>query len=386
MSALQPNTTLCNGKYKILKTLGQGGFGITYLAEMKVGGNFTPKVTVKEFFIRDEHYRDTDGMTVCCTKNAQKRTDIERWKKKFKRETELLKAVNDERVVKVIELFEENATVYYSMEYIDGCNMSQHVPKNGLSEYESVSLITKVANALKVLHNKKMLHLDLNPKNIMVRSNGEVVLIDFGLSKLYDENQQPINSSVSVGAQFPGFAPIEQEDFDGKFTPTLDIYALGANFYKMFTGENPPKASEILDKGFSSLKAKLTAHNVSDSLIAVVEKSLQPIKMNRYQTVDDFIKALESKSENVIDTIDDTQKTLEKLLNDLIQNKEYKRAYNLCLDYIDSGKCKDYALKRSSEITTLLRKQTNSRNITQVILVIIATILATIIGIATQLI
>ena len=391
MYELKPDTTLQNGVYKILKTIGQGGFGITYLAEMTeisatnsdILESKTIQVAVKEFFIKNEHVRNADGRTVYCTDNEEKKLDIDRWKKKFRREADALKSLNSPNVVKVIELFEENSTAYYSMEYIDGCNLYDYVPSGGLKESDSLALIKKVALALKVLHDKNMLHSDLNPKNIMRRSNGEIVLIDFGLTKLFDEDQNPINSSVSIPAAFPGFAPVEQANFDGSFAPTLDIYALGANMYRMLTGEKPQEAGELISN-FPSIRRKLTAKGVSEKTVAIVEKAMQPKKTDRFQSVSKFLDALNGKIVSPLPhppSSNENQKTLERLLNDLIVNKEYKQAYNLCLDYIDAGKCKDYALKRSSEITVLLRKQNNRKSTSQVILMIIISIVATILSI-----
>ena len=309
MYELAPNTTLCGGKYRIKSKIAQGGFGITYLAEMNIGGNMNINVAVKEFFIKQEHYRDANGITVCCSNNREKSIELDRWKKKFKRETEVMMSVCDSSIVKVIELFEENSTAYYSMEHIDGCNLDDYVPAHGFSEVDSIQLIADVARAVKVLHDRNILHLDLNPRNIMRRTDGSIVLIDFGLSKVYDEDHNLKNTSVTIGGFSPGFAPIEQEDFDGTFTPTLDIYALGANFYKMLTGEKPPKATKLM-MGLQPLEDKMKAKGISNKTIDIVTKAMQFQPTNRYQTIDDFLKALpKDKEPEIIETVEEETNT-----------------------------------------------------------------------------
>lgn len=326
-AGLKSGTTLQSGKYTILKTLGQGGFGITYLAEMRVGsGNMTIKIAIKEFFIKLEHFRGDNGCTVCCTNNELKKDEIERWKKKFKRETKVMKSVDDFRVVKIIDYFEENATAYYSMEYIEGCNLNEYVPINGLSEKDSLLLIEKVAQSLKVLHNKNILHLDLNPMNIMRRNDGSVVIIDFGLSKLYDEDLNLKSTSITIGAEFPGYAPLEQEDFDGTFTPTLDIYALGANLFKMLIGENPPISRKLV-YNFSLLRKKMTAKGVSSDTIGIVEKAMQSNPTERYQSVDDFLQALPVETDLTEVTVYDND------IDDVTgQYDKTQRAENVAID------------------------------------------------------
>ena len=344
MNELQQNTKLYNGKYKIQSTIGQGGFGITYLAKMKKQGTMTLDVAIKEFFIKSEHYRDKNGKTVCCSENKDKQNDINFWKTKFEKECDLLLTIEDDRIVKVIERFAENDTVYYSMEYIEGCNLYHTVKEGGYSEQDAIFLIIKIAEALNVLHKNKIVHLDLNPKNIMVRKNGEIVLIDFGLSKVYDKNDV-VQSSVNIGAHYPGFAPIEQTIFKKGFTATLDIYALGANFYRLLTGENPPEAEVILAEGFDSLEQKLKNIGISKNIVNIVKKTLEPSPKDRFQTVDEFINALpKAKSEKVIIIETDEKSNRDTIIvkNDQIQESEPKE---------DTNSQKEETDKASSRVT-----------------------------------
>ena len=298
MDAL-PQGTILRGEhpYKIIKKLGQGTFGITYLATMsttiagKLGAIDTEvKVAIKEFFMRDINGRA--GTTVTC---GSKGGIYEDYKKKFIREARNLGKLQHPNIVKVVEDFEANNTVYFAMEYISGGNLDDYINNKGkLSEGETVRIAKQIGKALAFMHSKRMLHLDLKPGNIMMREDGTPVLIDFGLSKQYDQDGNP-ESSTTVGGGTPGYAPSEQADYqDGEgFPVTMDVYAFGGTIYKMLTGKRPPKASVILNNGFPD--DDLQECGVSDSLAACIAKAMAPMKKARYQTVKEFITAIEKE-------------------------------------------------------------------------------------------
>ena len=304
MSNINDNTlkqnTILYGKshtYTIERVLGQGSFGITYLAmtQVKVSGSLgeletTIQVAIKEFFMRDINGREEN--TVTCGSRGGVYYD---YKKKFSREAENLSKLNHPHIVKVLEYFEANNTVYYAMEYVDGGNLDTYIAQHkSLTEAESIEYAKQIGSALSYMHAHKMLHLDLKPGNIMLRKNKEAVLIDFGLSKQYDENGKP-ETSTTVGSGTPGYAPIEQSNYhEGKdFPATMDVYALGATMYKMLTGIRPPEASEILNDGFPAYE--LQKRQVSDSLIASIAKVMSAMKKDRPQSVAAFLSILENK-------------------------------------------------------------------------------------------
>lgn len=269
--------------YEIVKILGQGSFGITYLASVKMAGalgtiDANIKVAIKEFFMKEINGRE--GTTVT---SGSKDGLFEDYRRKFVREAKNLSKLRHPNIVNVLEAFETNNTCYYVMEYMDGGSLDELIAKrHGLSEEDTVKYSLQIASALAFMHSNKMLHLDLKPKNIMM-NNGNAVLIDFGLSKQYNGNGEP-ESSTTVGTGTPGYAPIEQANYqDGNgFPVTMDIYALGATMFKMLTGERPPIASDILNDGFPSQLLK----DKSQELAAVVEKAMQPMRKQRIQTVE----------------------------------------------------------------------------------------------------
>lgn len=260
MQHLQPNTTLQGGKYRIERVLGQGTFGITYLAttttkakavisgdlgEIEEEGEVIIKVAIKEFFMNDLNKRSSDGNRI----EESSSQLIKDYRKKFRREAENLSHLNHPNIVKVLEVFDANNTTYYAMRYINGQSLDEYISsKSKLNEKEALRIIKPIAEALQYMHDSKMLHLDLKPKNIMLDKNLKPYLIDFGLSKQYDENGDP-ESSTTIGLGTPGYAPIEQANYkqDGSFPATLDVYALGATLYKMITGKTPPDASTIFN-------------------------------------------------------------------------------------------------------------------------------------------
>lgn len=178
------------------------------------------------------------------------------------------------------------------MEFIEGKNLDDYIKQNEcLPEPETISIIKEVGNALEYMHSRKMLHLDIKPKNIMRKPDGTIYLIDFGLSKQFTDKGEP-ESSTSIGLGTPGYAPIEQSSYkqDGTFPATLDVYALGATMFKMLTGKRPPEATIILNKGFPSVE--LSNKGISDNTIYTIKAAMTSIKKERYQTIKAFVENL----------------------------------------------------------------------------------------------
>ncbi|MBR4440585.1 MAG: serine/threonine protein kinase [Bacteroidales bacterium] len=294
MYELAPNTKLQNGKYRIVKKLSQGTFGITYLAIMHEHGDgceMDIEIAIKEFFMKETNNREGDSLSVTGSESEL----FKKYREKFKTEANnLAKMSSFDDIVKIYDVFEENNTAYFAMEYIEGCNLDEYIAQCGkLSESQATDYIKAIAVALRHLHENNMLHLDLKPKNVMRRIGGKLFLIDFGLSKQYDNNGEA-ESSSTIGLGTPGYAPIEQANFKGGFEPTLDIYALGATFYKMLTGKSAPQSIDIFNTGFEPLKQKMESNGVSSKTISIVQKAMDLKKNNRYQNVNEFLNCFEA--------------------------------------------------------------------------------------------
>ena len=284
---LSSGTLLHGGTYKIEKVLGQGSFGITYLAEHTSLGK---KVAIKEFFMKELNSRGNDGSITGMSDGSLSHN----YGQKFKKEAINLSRLEHPNIVRVTDSFDENGTYYYVMDYIDGCNLNDYLKSNSVSQKEAVEIITDVAKAVMYMHEEKhVLHLDLKPGNIMRRKNdGHIFLIDFGLSKHFSNDGQP-ETSTTIGLGTAGYAPVEQSNQakNGEFRPTIDVYALGATLYKLLTGQTPPVASDLVSDD-ELLADSLAKYNVQGAIVGVIEKAMMPSVKKRTQSIRAFIDTL----------------------------------------------------------------------------------------------
>ena len=243
MQHLQSNTTLQGGKYRIERMLGQGGFGITYLARNTV---FDVNVAIKEFFMKDENGRDGNSVTM---PNTTKSELFNGQKEKFKKEAKRMFAIKNEHIIGVHDLFEENGTAYYVMDYIDGESLAARMKRTGIpmTENEVNNILHQILDALKVIHDNGIWHLDLKPANVMMDKAGNIKLIDFGASKQMNAQKGGATTSTAI-SYTNGYAPREQmeQNYD-KFGPWTDLYALGATIYNLLTKQRPPMPTDIDD-------------------------------------------------------------------------------------------------------------------------------------------
>lgn len=295
---LQKGISLQGGKYIIDSILGQGGFGITYLAT-QIGLN--RKVAIKEFFMKDFCERGDDSVTLTTTCTEKTKHSLESFRKKFKKEAQNIASLNHSGIVKVYDVFEENNTVYYVMEYLPGGSIKDKLDRQGsISPAEAQKYIVEVAEALDYLHNvqvevgggitSKMLHLDIKPSNIMLNVMGKAVLVDFGLSKRYDEKGNQ-TSDTPMGIS-EGYAPLEQYESGGmeQFTPATDLYALGATLFHMLTGKRPPRASVVMDKGLPELPK-----STPKALTIAVQQTMKPQRKQRIQNTTELLEILKTR-------------------------------------------------------------------------------------------
>ena len=288
---LLTGVTLQQGKYRIVRTLGRGGFGITYLAEQVLAKRM---VCIKEFFPKDYYKRDGDSQHISLSSDGFRET-MGRFKDKFLKEAQLIAGLDHPNIIRIHDLFEENGTAYYVMEYIDGESLHSLVSRRGaLSEADAKGYIEQLAAALSHIHAHDIAHLDVKPGNIMVQAkDNRAVLIDFGLSKHYDVGGAQ-TSSTPVGISH-GYAPMEQYQTGGvsTFSPGTDIYSMGATLYFLTVGKTPPTAAIVGEDGLGVLPSHL-----SESTRTAIERAMQLRRKDRPASVEEFLSLLHGASEN----------------------------------------------------------------------------------------
>ena len=265
-------------KYRIDRYIGSGGFGKTYEV---TNLEFEERMALKEFFMKGISEREEDSTTVSVSNNLNIGT-FNSQKEKFKKEARRLRRLHNPHIVQVHDLFEENGTAYYAMDFIDGESLSARLKKTGkpLSEAEALSVIRQVLDALETVHGQGIWHLDLKPANIMTDRDGVVKLIDFGASKQLSGNDGYTTTSSAM-CYTPGYAPTEQIDQKMELIgPWTDLYALGATLYKLLTSSEPPTVSEMQeDDAFSFPKG------VSEETKYLVRWMMTPRRQKRPQSV-----------------------------------------------------------------------------------------------------
>ena len=290
---LSSESSLQGGRYRIVRMLGSGGFGITYLGTQT---GLERNIVIKEFFMTDYCLRDeySNLLTVPTVSNVE---FVERFKDKFLKEARHIAQLKHPNIVNIIDVFEENGTAYYVMDFIEGGSLVEKVQREGsLPENVAKRYILQIADALNYIHQRYMNHLDVKPGNIMLSRNDNAILIDFGLSKQYDSQTGHQTSTTPVGISH-GYAPMEQYKEGGvsEFSPETDIYSLGATLYYLLTGARPPVSQEINEDGLplDQLKAK----NISWTTISAIINAMKPRRKERTHDINTFIAELNAGTE-----------------------------------------------------------------------------------------
>ncbi len=288
-NALKPGTLLTSGQqtYRVVKVLGAGGFGITYLVEAQIVEGDS---VMSFFYAMKEHF-----LSRCCERatgtskvlySNPVADEVQNSQRDFMAEAVRLQKLGSrhDNIVKVREIFEANNTAYYIMEYLQGDSLRQYVDKRGaLSEQEMLALTTPILDAVGFLHANRMTHLDIKPENIMLTPDptgkSRPVLIDFGLSKHYDGDGHPTSTIKTLGCS-DGYSPVEQYGGITTFSPTADIYALGATMAFCATGRVPKKATDMLPGDAAAYTAGL-----SPAVGNTINKMLEMNRSARPQSV-----------------------------------------------------------------------------------------------------
>ncbi|MBP2654739.1 MAG: hypothetical protein H6Q73_2308 [Firmicutes bacterium] len=279
-----PSATLLNGQYVIGRVLGQGGFGITYLA---LDQGLETKVAIKEYLPRDLAGRSPNGKTVSVY--SEKEQDLFRYgRDRFILEARTLAKFDHPNVVRVRSVFEENGTACLVMDYYDGMTLSDYIEQlkvNGekLPFRTAVDIMLQVMDGLKQVHDRTFLHRDIKPQNIYITKDGRPILLDFGAARTA-VGERSLSLSVIYT---PGFAPYEQYQRKGEQGPWTDVYACAATLYFLLTGVAPIDSIDRVTEDSLVSPGQLNSElPVEFSQVLVQAMAVRP--KERFQTIREF--------------------------------------------------------------------------------------------------
>lgn len=278
---LPAGALLKQGRYKIEKTLGEGGFGITYKGTDSAN---SLGVAIKELW-PEKAIRQ--GNTITWPNSITPQTKQQQLSK-FQLEANYLSRCVHPNIAKVYDWFEENNTAYIIMEFISGRSLYQvWKEENPLLEERVKRYIIEIASALKIVHSNNLLHRDIKPDNIIIDNQDRAVLIDFGATREFIANQSTNMTQVLTA----GYAPLEQYSAKGKRYPATDFYALCASMYELLTGELPPAATDRVSSETLTPPRQLRP-DLSPLIEQVILTAMRMKVEERFQTADQLIDAL----------------------------------------------------------------------------------------------
>lgn len=279
-------------EYQIEKPISEGGFSVVYLATHLPTRS---RVVIKEFFPVKYAKRIDTGRVETVTEEASRSFGM--GIKRFFNEGSALAKIKHENVVTVTHIFRANNTVYMVMEFEVGRDMRWYIKRKngGLSEKFLRTVFPEVLSGMAELHKNHILHLDIKPANILLRSGGHPLLIDFGAVK---HMKGAANLEVKGHTLTQGFAPIEQHNH-GNIGPWSDIYAIGATMYSCITGKPPPSAPERVKKDrLESVIRSFEKKGYSPALLEAINSSMKMDMTARPQTIEEFMEMLDVGTES----------------------------------------------------------------------------------------
>lgn len=294
MVFLVPGAKL-NGRYVIEHVIGQGGFGITYYARHEI---LDHAYAIKEFYISGYCSRNTTQHTVSLQGMSDDMYD--KYKQRFLDEAKTVFSLDHPNIVKVVDVFEENNTVYMVMPFIEGVSLQKMVENNGgpLPYELTVNYMGQLSDAVAYIHSKHILHRDIKPDNVLITPDNKVMLIDFGSAREFVNDKTQRHTSILT----QGYAPLEQYNSVSRKGNYTDIYALGGVYYFCLTGTTPVDATaRLLEAGTGDDPLKQPKDlnpNVTEEVNRTIMKAMELRPENRHQTVKEFQDDLLGRNES----------------------------------------------------------------------------------------
>ena len=280
-----PQRTILNNRYLVYKALGEGGFGITYLAWDLSSGI---KTAIKEYYPSGYVNRVPKSNQVIIN-SKQNQAASNRGLKRFIDEAKILARIKTlPGIVSVRDFFSANGTAYIVMEFLDGISLKKYMQRKGgrITTDEVLTILRPVMESLIQVHDMSLIHRDISPDNIIITKYNEVKLIDFGAAKQSNLD----GKSLSIVLK-QGFAPEEQYRTHGEQGGWTDIYALGVSIYYCITGKLPPESIQRMYKDTIIKPSELNA-TITPTQETALMKSLAVYSKNRYQSMEQMIKGL----------------------------------------------------------------------------------------------
>jgi len=288
---LQPNTIL-NARFLAGEAIGEGGFGITYIAKDCL---LDLTVAIKEYYPRNCVSRDnTTHETVQVSSGESERLFFQKGKDRFLSEARVLAKLSHERgTVQVRDFFEQNNTAYIVMEYLSGETLDKYLEKTGVIDYEKAyRMLRPIMESMNRVHQEGLIHRDISPDNIMLTEDG-TKLLDFGAAREAIQGSRTMTIMLK-----PGFAPIEQYNSKGKQGPWTDVYAMCATIYKCITGERPDDAitrqNAYVEGKQDLLPPSAFGATISPAFEKVLMTGLALYSKDRYQSFESLIAAFDA--------------------------------------------------------------------------------------------
>jgi hypothetical protein len=238
---IYPDFALLTGaklfEFEIESVMRHGSFGITYRAMDTL---LCEAVAIKEYLPSEFAVRLPDGAV--CAKSDEKQVEFKTGLEEFLEEARIMALFHDDHIVHVRRYFEMNGTGYIVNDLEQGQTLSHLIEDSPLPEAEFRDIFSAILDGVEVIHNRAILHHDLNPNNIMLRDDGSVAIIDFGAARDFRSRY----SRNITAAAASGYSPPEQYGVGGRQGPWSDLYAVGAIAYRCITGSAPPDSPQRL--------------------------------------------------------------------------------------------------------------------------------------------
>ncbi len=268
---------MLQGRYRIVSLLGQGGMGAVYKAwDIRLNVHLAIKEMIPQ--------PGLDSQT------------LEQLRRQFQQEAQILARLSHSYLVRVTDFFEESGNAYLVMDFVEGESLSERIAREGaMPEAQVLAWSYQLLDALDYCHAQGILHRDIKPQNVIIRSDGRAVLVDFGLVKLWDPND-PHTRTAMRGMGTPEYAPPEQYDTQAGHTdPRSDIYGLGATIYHALTGQAPPTATMRIASPRLFQTPSTLNPNLSPVVEAAILRATELTVENRFASAEEMTAGLKGQ-------------------------------------------------------------------------------------------